>query len=209
MSWGSESKLTNLLKPSSKLRTSSTFHQPKEVKRPIQTQGTTDSSSWLDDFKVWTVGFWVALVVKNLSTNAGDIWDSGSIPGLGRFPGEREWQPTLVFLAGESHGQRSLVGYNSWDHKESDMTEVMYACKVWIQTREKCVVIFISNLRPHTYISFPVCTKYEVKDDSPYLVYSLAATTLILALRSLAWFALISQAAFPSLTYDFNLFPIV
>ena len=29
-----------------------------------------------------------------------------------------------VFLPGESHGQRSLVGYSPWSHKESDMTEV-------------------------------------------------------------------------------------
>ena len=34
----------------------------------------------------------------------------GSIPGLRRSPGEREWQPTPVFLPGEFHGQRSLVG---------------------------------------------------------------------------------------------------
>ena len=34
----------------------------------------------------------------------------------------REWQPTPVFLPRESHGQRSLVGYSPWDHKESDMT---------------------------------------------------------------------------------------
>ena len=27
------------------------------------------------------------------------------------------------FLPGESHGQRSLVGYSPWGHKESDMTE--------------------------------------------------------------------------------------
>ena len=34
-----------------------------------------------------------------------------------------------VFLPGESHGQRSLVGYSSWGHKESDMTEVtQHAC---------------------------------------------------------------------------------
>ena len=33
------------------------------------------------------------------------------------------WQPTLVFLPGESHGQRSLAGYSSWGHKESDTTE--------------------------------------------------------------------------------------
>ena len=34
-----------------------------------------------------------------------------------------EKQPTPVFLPGESHGQRSLVGYSSWSYKESDMTE--------------------------------------------------------------------------------------
>ena len=32
-------------------------------------------------------------------------------------------QPTPVFLPGESHGQRSLVGYSPRSHKESDMTE--------------------------------------------------------------------------------------
>ena len=31
-------------------------------------------------------------------------------------------QPTLVFLPGESHGQRSLVGYSPWGHEESDTT---------------------------------------------------------------------------------------
>ena len=31
-------------------------------------------------------------------------------------------QPTAVFLPGESHGQRILVGYSSWGHKESDPT---------------------------------------------------------------------------------------
>ena len=35
----------------------------------------------------------------------------------------REWQPTPVFLPGRSHGQRSLVGYSPWGHKESDTTE--------------------------------------------------------------------------------------
>ena len=38
-------------------------------------------------------------------------------------PRRREWQPTLVFLPGESHGQRSLVGYSPWGHKELDMTK--------------------------------------------------------------------------------------
>ena len=35
----------------------------------------------------------------------------------------RERLPTPVFLSGELHGQRSLVGYNPWGHKESDMAE--------------------------------------------------------------------------------------
>ena len=35
-------------------------------------------------------------------------------------PWRREWLPTGVFLPGESHGQRSLVGYSPWGHRESD-----------------------------------------------------------------------------------------
>ena len=33
------------------------------------------------------------------------------------------WQPTLAFLPGKSHGQRTLVGYNPWGHKELDVTK--------------------------------------------------------------------------------------
>ena len=36
----------------------------------------------------------------------------------------RAWQPTPVFLPGESHGQRSLTGYSSWSCTELDMIEV-------------------------------------------------------------------------------------
>ena len=48
---------------------------------------------------------------KESACQAGDL---GSIPGLGRFPWRREWLPTPVFLPGESHGQRSLVGFSPW-----------------------------------------------------------------------------------------------
>ena len=34
-----------------------------------------------------------------------------------------EWQPTPVFVPGESHRQRSLAGYSPWGHKELDATE--------------------------------------------------------------------------------------
>ena len=39
---------------------------------------------------------------------------------FGVVPWRREWQPTPVFLPGESCGQRSLAGYSPWDHKELD-----------------------------------------------------------------------------------------
>ena len=50
-------------------------------------------------------------------------------PWLGKIPWRRKWQPTLIFLPGESHGQRSLVGHSPKVHKESDRTEgTEHAC---------------------------------------------------------------------------------
>ena len=40
------------------------------------------------------------------------------VPSMGQEgPLVEEWQPTLVFLPGRSHGQRSLVAYGPWDHR--------------------------------------------------------------------------------------------
>ena len=47
-------------------------------------------------------------------------------PWVGRIPWRRKWQTTPVFLAGESHGPRSLVGYSPWGCKESDTAERLY-----------------------------------------------------------------------------------
>ena len=65
----------------------------------------------------------MAQVIKNPPASAGDVRDTGVIPGSGRFPWRRKWQPTPVFLPGESHGQRSLVGYTVQKVMESDATE--------------------------------------------------------------------------------------
>ena len=46
-----------------------------------------------------------------------------SIPGWENPLWRRKWQLTSIFLPGESHGQRSLVGYRPWCCKESDTTE--------------------------------------------------------------------------------------
>ena len=56
---------------------------------------------------------------KESTCSAGD---AGLISGLGRSSGE-ENGPTLVFLPGEFHGQRSLASYSPWGCKESNTTE--------------------------------------------------------------------------------------
>ena len=65
----------------------------------------------------------VALVVKNPPANAEDKRHRFH-PWVKKIPWRRAWQPTPVFLSGESHGERSLAGHSPWGHKESDMTEV-------------------------------------------------------------------------------------
>ena len=47
----------------------------------------------------------------------------GFNPWVGKIPCWGEWLPTLVFLPGESQGQRSLMSYSPWRSRESDTTE--------------------------------------------------------------------------------------
>ena len=52
--------------------------------------------------------------VKTSPANSGDARDAVSIPGSGRFPQKRAWQPTPIFLPGNSHGQGRLAGHSPW-----------------------------------------------------------------------------------------------
>ena len=52
----------------------------------------------------------VALAAKNRPANAGEVRDTGSVPGSGRSP--RGGQHTPVFMRGKSHVQRILAGYS-------------------------------------------------------------------------------------------------
>ena len=63
-------------------------------------------------------------MIKNPSANAGHVRNSGSIPGLGRSPGEEHGNPLQYSSLEHLHGQRSLVGYSPGGCKELDMTEV-------------------------------------------------------------------------------------
>ena len=68
------------------------------------------------------MGFPVVLVVRNLPANAGDIRDVGLISESGRSPAGGHGN-LLIFLPGESHGQKGLEGYSPRGCKESDTTE--------------------------------------------------------------------------------------
>ena len=50
----------------------------------------------------------------------------GFDPSVGKIPWRWKWQPTPIFLPGESHGRRILVGYSPQGHKESDTTEQLH-----------------------------------------------------------------------------------
>ena len=52
----------------------------------------------------------------------------------------RQWQPTSVFLPGESQGRQRLVGYHLWGRTELDTTEV-----TWQQHRASQVVLVVKN----------------------------------------------------------------
>ena len=67
----------------------------------------------------------VALEVKSLPLNAGDIRDLDSIPGLERSPGGEHGNPLQYSCLESLHGQRSLAGYSPWGHKELDTTELL------------------------------------------------------------------------------------
>ena len=60
-------------------------------------------------------------VVKNLPANAGDARGLVSSYCVRKIPWRRAWQPTPVFLPGESHGQRSLVSSQRVGRDRSDL----------------------------------------------------------------------------------------
>ena len=86
-----------------------------------------------DILSIWPTGYYKSAVVDGASqvvqlvkNPPAKAWDSKEMKfqSLGREdPLEEEMQPTPVFLPGEFHGQRSLVGYGPWGSKESNTDE--------------------------------------------------------------------------------------
>ena len=85
----------------------------------------------------------------------------GFNPWVGKICWRRAWQPTSVFLPGDSHGRKSLVGYSPRGRKESDTTEKVTACMLKTQSlvnsgfrkllsaREFCSLSDLSPFKSH------------------------------------------------------------
>ena len=78
---------------------------------------------------IWEHGLPSSSAGEEPACNVRDTGENFRIPGVGKIPWRREWQPTPIFLTGESHGQRGLVGYNPKGLKESDMTVAEHTCE--------------------------------------------------------------------------------
>ena len=87
----------------------------------------------------------VAQTVKSLPA----VWETRVQSLCQEIPWRRKWQPTPVFLPGESHGQRNLAGYSPWGRKESDTTE---------------------RLHFHFSLSIYIFQCYSLKSSHPYLL---------------------------------------
>ena len=85
---------------------------------------------------------------KEFACSAGD---PGFDPWVGKIPWRMAWQPTPIFLPGESHGQRSLMDYSPLGHKGSDATE--HACMHVHSESEsaRCSVVSDSACDPVDY----------------------------------------------------------
>ena len=76
---------------------------------------------------------WASLVAQTVKTLHA-MWETRFQSLVWEDPWWRAWQPTPIFLPGESHGQRSLTGYSPWGCKESDTTEQLIT--------EQCLSLF-------------------------------------------------------------------
>ena len=64
----------------------------------------------------------MAQTVKRLPA----MGETGFNSWVGKIPWRRKWQSTPAFFPGKAHGQRSLIGYSPWGHKELDTTERLH-----------------------------------------------------------------------------------
>ena len=114
----------------------------------------------------------VMLVAKNLPVNAGDKLREFN-PWVRKNPLRRAWQPTLVFLPGKTHRQRSLEGYSSWDLRVRHN---------WASEHimEKCVCVCVCNWVTLLYTWNTVNQLYVSEKRNIIFQYDLCSSAALL-----------------------------
>ena len=115
---------------------------PTEISDTMEQRQTifVHDSQIPEDFLGGTSGKEPACQCKNHKRRWFDPW-------VGKISWRRWWQPTPVFLPGKSHGQRNMVGYSPWGHKESDTTEATGPAQIpWAQKNYSYVTKFLGWL---------------------------------------------------------------
>ena len=112
--------------------------QSNEVlKRQQQKYGEACSSYWMTSLPITCVfsihlirplGFPGGASGKEHTQQCRRHNNHGFFPWAGKISWRRKWQPTPVFLPGESHGQRRLAGYSPWGCKELDTEATSHTC---------------------------------------------------------------------------------
>ena len=63
-----------------------------------------------------------------------------------RIPWRREWQPTPVFLPGESHGQRSLAGYSPWGRRVGQTEQLTFPMSPRTSKKDSLCLHYSNNM---------------------------------------------------------------
>ena len=103
---------------------------------------------------------------------------SGFDPWVRKTPWRRKWQPTPVFLPGEFHAQRSLVGYSPWESMGGINQQREEVC---------CVLGFFTRTKPAGFGSTPSVSELFLS-FSVFLFYNLKVTFLKLS-KQFSWWA--------------------
>ena len=78
---------------------------------------------WLNNISSHGLSWWLRWL--RICPRCRRLWFG---PWVGNIPWRREWLPTVVFLPGECHGQRRLVGYGPWGHRVRHDWETKHEC---------------------------------------------------------------------------------
>ena len=105
----------------------------------------------------------------------------GFDPWVGKIPWRRKWQPTPVFLPGESHGRRSFVGYSPRGLKELDTTERLHVhfISLWALPFCRVAIAICPKRKTEVQISFLIspglhANKRQSQDLEPRLGFPIS-----------------------------------